>query len=118
MAAERIAVVGSRDFRSLELVNKYIAELPPGTTVVSGAARGVDSTAAAAARARGLEVVEFPAQWRLYGKRAGFKRNALIVEQADRVVAFWNGASRGTAHTIELARRAGKPVEIVREDGR
>lgn len=37
-------------------------------------------------------------------------RNGWIVEDADQVVAFWDGASSGTADTIRRARAAGVPV--------
>jgi hypothetical protein len=32
------------------------------------------------------------------------------------VIAFWDGKSRGTAHTIGEARRRGIPVEVVSAD--
>jgi nucleoside 2-deoxyribosyltransferase len=81
--------------------------------VVSGGARGVDLEAEGAARARGLAVQIFPADWDKYGKRAGFLRNQQIVDAADTVVAFHDGVSRGTLHTIGLAKAAGKPVRII-----
>jgi hypothetical protein len=31
----------------------------------------------------------------------------------DLVIAFWDGESRGTRHTIDEAKRRGIPVEIV-----
>lgn len=111
--AERIAVVGSRRFRHLPAVAAFVRRLPPGSTVVSGGAPGVDATAEKTARAAGLVVVSIPAQWALYGRAAGFLRNPLIVDGCDRLVAFWDQESRGTKHTIDLARKAGKPVEIV-----
>jgi hypothetical protein len=108
----RVAVVGSREGVNPQEVVEYINSLPEGTIVVSGGARGVDSWAAEAARARGLEVVEIPADWATYGKSAGFRRNADIVNSADEVTAFWNGISRGTQDTISKAQRAGKKVDV------
>lgn len=107
----KIAIVGSRDFPNMQLVIDYVKGLPPGTIVVSGGARGVDRTAAVTAHEAGLVVVEYRADW-TKGKGAGFERNRLIVAQADRVVAFWDGQSRGTLDTIEKARKAGKPVQV------
>jgi hypothetical protein len=60
----------------------------------------------------------YPALWDVYGKSAGYRRNADIVKAADRIVAFWDGKSSGTKHTIKLAKQAGKPVEIHYPDGR
>jgi YspA, cpYpsA-related SLOG family len=110
----KIAIVGSRDFPQLERVDAFVDALSPGDVVVSGGARGVDSRAERRARARGLEVVIIPADWDRHGRSAGFKRNHDIIAAADRVAAFWDGTSRGTAHSIQLARKAGKRVDIFR----
>ena len=107
----RLAVVGSRAYPRLDLVAQYVAALPDGTVVVSGGAKGVDQVAASAARARGLEVAVHLPDWRTYGRAAGMVRNKELVRDADRVVAFWDGASRGTANTVDVARRAGEPGE-------
>lgn len=112
-----LAIIGSRNFSNLGLVADYVRRLPSDTVVISGGARGVDLTAAVAARSTGLTVREFLPDWERYGKSAGFKRNAQIVEAADRLVAFWDGRSRGTADTISKARDAGLIVTIIRPDG-
>lgn len=108
----KIAIVGSRDYPNAKAVISYVEGIHPYDTVVSGGARGVDTTAEQAARFCGLSVEVFPADWKKHGKAAGFIRNKEIVDFSDRVVAFWDGKSRGTLNTIEYARRAGKPVEI------
>ena len=100
----RIAIVGSRGYQPLSHVRKVVARLPSGAVVVSGHALGVDRCAAETARERGLEVVEYPADWKRHGRRAGFIRNRTIVQDSDRVIAFWDGSSAGTAHTIQIAR--------------
>jgi hypothetical protein len=111
--SERVAIVGSRDFPKLTLVDATVAALPADTVVISGGARGVDRRAAYAAKRRGLEVVELEAIWS-QGRGAGLARNSKIVAAADRVIAFWDGQSRGTMDTVRKARAAGKPVEVVR----
>lgn len=110
----KIAVVGSRDFPRLAEVRAFVAGLPRDTVIVSGGARGVDTAAVDEARVRGMRYIVLPADWKTWGKRAGFMRNADIVEAADRIVAFWDGVSRGTPHTVRLAEAAGKPVEVRR----
>lgn len=113
----RVAIVGSRDYEKLDQVRAYVAKLPPGTVVVSGGARGVDSVAENAAKEHGLATLIFPVtpqEWKKYGKRAGFLRNKQIVENCDRVVAFWDGFSPGTLSTIHLAQAAKKTVEVIR----
>lgn len=115
--AQRVAIVGSRAYPAPERVEAYVRRLPAGTVVVSGGAPGVDRTAEAAARARGLEVRVHLPDWKRLGKAAGYARNQTIVDDANRVVAFWDGVSRGTMHTIGLARRAGKKVVVFGERG-
>jgi hypothetical protein len=57
-----VAVVGSRDFPNIPLVEWFVRRLAdkhPGTVVMSGGARGVDKAAEATARACGLAVVSY-----------------------------------------------------------
>lgn len=109
----KVAIVGSRDFTRLDWVREYVdRKLWLEDVVVSGGARGVDSEAAAYARESACNRVEvIPADWS-QGKAAGKERNFDIIEKADRVVAFWDGMSSGTAHSIALAVALGKPVEV------
>lgn len=108
-------------------VRAYVRALPSGTTVVSGAGKekrervprwkwGVDEHAEDEALRRGLHVISHPAQWRradgTVDMGAGFRRNGLIVASSGRIVAFWDGHSRGTADTISKAKKAGKPVIV------
>jgi hypothetical protein len=54
-----------------------------------GAARGADRLAGAAALRLGLEVVEYPADWKRHGRRAGYVRNEqMLAAGPDLVVAF------------------------------
>lgn len=110
----RIAIVGSRDYANLAAVRRYVLSLPKDTIIISGGARGVDREAELAAYEAGLQVEIFFADWKTHGKDAGFIRNHEIVKSADRIVAFWDGRSRGTAHTIGLAKIASKPFEVIR----
>ena len=109
----RVAIVGSRDFPDLALVAQYVVTLEPADIIISGGARGVDTAACTAADVHGLQCFVYLPDWRTHGKSAGFKRNQQVVDACDELVAFWDGTSRGTKHSIDLARRAGKPVQIV-----
>lgn len=113
------AFVGSRGFARPSLVRQYVHQLKPGDVIVSGACpNSPDEWAAHEAQYFDIEVREFPADWARYGKRAGFIRNQDIINAADRVLAFWDGTSKGTAHDIALAQQAGKPLLIIYPDGR
>ena len=113
----RLAIVGSRVFRNLELVRRFVRSLKPTTVVVSGGAGGVDTAAEGAARLRGLSTEVFPAHWSKLGRSAGPIRNRQIVNAVEGLVAFWDGKSRGTAHVIKLARKKGIWLRVFDEAG-
>ena len=71
--------------------------------VVWGGARGADSLAERYAQERGLKMIVFPAQWKKYGRRAGFIRNVNIIRECDVCFAFWDGESHGTKHETSNA---------------
>lgn len=110
---ERVAIVGSRDWATPEQVRTYVNTLPLTSVVVSGDGGIVDRVAVAAAQSRGLPTLVYPADWRRYGRRAGPMRNSQIVASCDRVVAFHDGHSPGTADMIRKAHAAGLPVDLV-----
>ncbi len=113
---ERIAIVGSRNYPNRMVVQDFIERLPKACVVLSGGAAGVDTWAVEAAKDVGLEASVFEADWNAHGRKAGPIRNASIVAECDRLVAFWDGKSRGTLNSIYQAYRATKPVEVY--DGR
>ena len=106
----KIAVIGSRGLARIDC-DQIGARC--GDIIISGGARGVDSIAASWARRHGFAVIEHKPDYRRYGKAAPHVRNSKIVEDADRVVAFWDGKSRGTKSTIDKALKHGKRVDIV-----
>jgi hypothetical protein len=75
---------------------------------------GADHWAADWAKENGVPCTAFPADWEMYGRKAGVLRNLrMLNERPDKVIAFWDGTSKGTKHTIDEARRRGIPVEVV-----
>lgn len=82
--------------------------------IVSGGCAGADMLGEAYAKERGYQVERYPAQWERYGKKAGRIRNAEMANNADALIAYWNGESRGTRHMIETAREKGLAIRIHR----
>jgi len=110
---KRVAVVGSRDFKRLDLVEAAVQNLGP-SVIVSGGARGVDTAAEKEAKRLGYpEPAIHRADWRLHGKKAGMLRNLKIINDCEALIVFWDGSSPGTAHTLKLAERAERPVLLV-----
>jgi hypothetical protein len=110
----KVAVIGSRGLAVPDL-KKY---LPPETTeIVSGGAKGVDTSAREYAAANGLKLTEFLPEYDKYGRGAPLKRNITIIEYADVVLAFWDGRSRGTKFVIDNCKKMGVPVKVFLPNG-
>jgi uncharacterized phosphosugar-binding protein len=94
-------------------VAEYVGGLPRGSTIVTGSASGVDAEAARAARERDLAVIRVAASFEeSRDARAAAERNQKLIDQADVLVAFWDGASQGTRGTIDRALASGKEVHV------
>jgi len=110
----KMAVVGSRVFDDEELLRITLDGYYPYIShIITGGARGADELAAKYAHEEGIPLIIFKAQWNKFGKVAGFMRNALIVDAADEIVAFWDGTSPGTKHTTDLARQRKKACRVI-----
>ena len=106
----RVGVVGSRSITALNL-GEYLPE--DTTEIVSGGARGVDSCAREYALTHGIPLREFLPDYDRYGRSAPLRRNVTIVENSDLVLAFWDGKSRGTMHTVSQCEKQGVPCRII-----
>ena len=106
----RIAVVGSRNLE-IENIGEYLSG--DCDEIVSGGAKGVDSSAAEYARKNGIKLTEFLPDYAKYGRGAPIVRNRQIVDYSDRVIAFWDGKSRGTEWVIKYCEKAGVPCEVI-----
>ena len=76
--------------------------------VVCGGAPGADEGGASWARARGIPVTYFRADWATHGKAAGPIRNEQMAKYADAAVLFPGG--RGTESMRSLALKHGVKV--------
>jgi hypothetical protein len=111
----KLAIIGSRTFNNYELLYDYLEEhLNTTTMVVSGAARGADSMGERWAKENGIKTLISPAEWDKYGKRAGYIRNEDIIKNCDFCIAFWDGVSKGTMHSVSLCKKYNKPVTVIR----
>ncbi len=111
----KICVVGSRDFQDSELLDTVLSKIfSTNDILISGGAKGADTIAEEWAKDNGYHVKIYRPNWEKYQKSAGFRRNEVMVDKSDTVIAFWNGESRGTAHSIELAVATGKLNKIIR----
>lgn len=109
----RTIIAGSRSITDLSQVEAAIKNSGFDiTTIISGAARGVDRLGEVYAEQNNIPIERYPAEWDKYGKSAGYRRNKQMVEVADAVIAVWDGTSKGTAHTINIAKAKSIPVHV------
>ena len=105
----KVAIIGSRGL-SVGDLGRY---LPENTTeIVSGGAKGVDTSAREYALSHGIKLTEFLPEYTKYGRSAPLKRNITIIEYSDIVIAFWDGKSRGTKFVIDNCRKLGVEVRV------
>ena len=119
----KLAIVGSRTYSEFDAMKQLEDIADDGCyqlqdkydTLVSGGARGADKAAELLAKEypREFKLEIFYPDWELHGKSAGFKRNQQIADAADACVAFWDGESKGTIHTVNLFIKQGKPVTLI-----
>lgn len=117
----RVLVCGGRDYTDrdeLDDILDRLASVFAVGEVIEGEAPGADTMAADWARARGISLAPYPAEWRTYGKAAGRKRNRRMLNEGrpDLVIAFPTIASKGTWDMVTIARTAGLPVWIMPAD--
>lgn len=105
----KVAVIGSRGLK----VSNLEQYLPDGVSeIISGGAKGVDTSAREYALSHGIKLTEFLPEYKKYGQSAPLKRNIQIIEAADVVLAFWDGSSRGTKYVIDNCNKRNIPVIV------
>ena len=114
-----VIVAGGRDFENYNLIESELDKLfgdNQDVTVISGKALGADTLGEQYATSKGFKIDEYPANWKKYGKRAGMVRNKQMADNANMLVAFWDGKSKGTGNMIKEARKKKLKVKVVRTD--
>ena len=113
----RLAIVGSTRLAGhpeAKRIIKAIIEKYKPDVVVSGGAKGIDSMAAAQARALGIEVLEFKPQKQQWNGPGGFKeRNEAIANNCDRLIRIVavDTTTYGSGWTRDRAEDHGIPTE-------
>lgn len=113
-------IAGGRDFMDYNLLkektDKILQEkkVTHKIVIISGCARGADTLGLRYASENAFDVEEYPADWNKYGKKAGYVRNVEMAENADALIAFWDGKSKGTKHMIDIATERNLPIRVIR----
>lgn len=116
----KLIVTGSRDWEkedhiwdTLRVFADDALDKGEEVTLIHGdCPTGADAIADFVAQEIGFEVIRYPADWSK-GKKAGPERNRRMIDEnldADYVLAFPLGESRGTRHCMGYAERQGLQV--------
>ena len=102
----KLLVTGSRSIMDARIVTYALEQTLQEfdiSLLYHGGAKGVDTLAGSWATAHGIPIHMEP------GRRGQYlRRDRLLVDRADRVVAIWDGASPGTYYTMKYAQERGK----------
>jgi hypothetical protein len=82
------------------------------TEIITGGMPGVGMLAERYADDHGLPKLVIKASYVRMALLGMTYRRRMIVDTADKVVAIWDGKSRGTQQMIAYAQRTGKPIDV------
>ena len=126
----KILIAGSRTFKDHKkfkievdqilntLMNDGI-ETKENIFIIGGKADGTDTLAAIYRDWFNYDGIDVPVtkdDWNTYGKKAGILRNVKMLDMLDDsslVIAFWDGKSPGTGHTVSESRKRGLNLIVV-----
>lgn len=120
MKPETVLVTGDRTWDAKHIIMQVLQELKP-SKVIQGGALGADTLARMCAAVLKIPCKEYVAEWNVYGRAAGPKRNKQMLDDGkpDLVVAFHDNLekSKGTKNMIMIANRHGVPVHLYNSKG-
>ena len=111
----RVLFTGSRNWYNDRIIAKVIDSLPADAVVIHGAARGgADAIVDRLAKARGLKVEAYPADWNMHGKAAGPIRNQRMIDEGrpTEAYAYPMFDSKGTWDCVRRCEAAGVPTIV------
>lgn len=114
-----IIIAGSRSFNDYAMLAQVCDNIIKNANsskivkIISGNSRGADILGEHYATERGYELQRIPADWNKYGKSAGPIRNSQMVAEADLLICFWDGTSKGTKHMISVAKKKNITTHII-----
>lgn len=115
-----VVIAGSRNFNNYNFLCQWCDYMLQNydasqVVIISGGARGADSLGEKYARERGMGLIIKPADWKRYGKSAGYIRNEQMAKIGDALILFWNGQSPGSKLMLDLAKKHNiKNIQVVK----
>jgi len=86
----RVLCCGDRNWTSFEIIRRELEKFDNNTVIIQGCANGADVMSRIMGRMLGYSVLDFPANWKKYGRSAGPIRNTQMLKEGkpDLVLAF------------------------------
>lgn len=115
----RIAIIGSRNFKDLARITECLVRIKNSMhediTIISGGALGVDQHAIEQAAIMGFKTNDddYLPDLRMGIPACYHIRNDKLIADADKVIAFWDGASKGTESVINKCLKKRKNIEVI-----
>lgn len=114
----RLCIAGSRSFFNKEEIFKiidcyYSLETGLPSQVLCGCAPGVDRIGALWAEQHKIPIRFFPANWKKFGKGAGFERNKEMAALANEVLVIRREDSKGSLHMVGASHDRGRLVHDI-----
>lgn len=114
----KVIIAGSRSFGDYDwlcdICDSILERLSEQHEIVvlSGGAKGSDTMGELYAKERGYIFKRFPPDWNRFGRAAGPIRNRDMADNADILIAFWDGKSLGTKSMIDIAEKRKLQIHI------
>lgn len=106
-------IAGTRTINDIKILEETINNIDFNITkVVSGTAKGIDKLGEQWAHNNNISIERYPANWDRYGRSAGYIRNSEMANNAEALIAIWDGKSKGTKNMIQEAKRKGLKVHV------
>ena len=107
----KLMIAGSRSIKDFD-ISPYI---PEGVEmIISGGATGIDALAEGYADKHRLSKMILRPRYDLYAKASPLKRNEQMIEEANTILIFWDGKSRGTEYTIKKSKNMNKKITVIK----
>lgn len=110
----KIGIIGSRTL-TIDNLGDFLPD--DVTEIISGGAKGIDTCAQKYAEEHGIKMTVFKPNYEKFGRAAPVFRNSDIVAHSEKVIAFWDGESKGTRGALKICKQLNIPYDIYLCDG-
>lgn len=107
IAGSRTIQLTTEELHSIMDQNELCDEV---SEIISGGAKGIDSTAQRYAEEEHIPFTLYKAEWDLHGKPAGHIRNKVMADAGDKLLLIWDGSSKGSANMKKNMEKLNKPI--------